>query len=222
MEWTHLRKYPRVSVDLPAVYALDAEIRHTRILTLGGGGLFLAYSEPMAVGARLTIGFRPAKHFPHLQIKAEVRYQIPRQGVGVEFIEIDPEFRRRLMTLILHRIGSNRQFPRVPLAAQVEYAGGMQIGFARNIGVGGMFIETKEPVAAGTRLKVRFNLEDGGPIIIVGGEVRYAVAKIGMGVHFLNLARVDQNRIEVYLKRADAGVAHRPEAPAKRFLARAG
>jgi len=217
MEWTHLRRYPRVSVDLPAVYTIDSLTKHTRILSLGGGGLFLANPEPIAVGSRLSIDFRPAKHLPHLQVKAEVRHQIPGKGMGVEFIEIDPDYRQRLMKYILHRIGDTRQIPRAPLAAQVEHEGGMQIGFSRNIGVGGMFIDTKEPVAAGAHLKIRFNLDDGGPIIIVGAEVRYAVAKIGMGVRFLDLQAVDQIRIEVYLNKADA--SDRPETPAKQFLA---
>ncbi len=73
--------------------------------------------------------------------------------------------------------------------------------------MGGMFIETKEPVAAGTHLKIRFNLDDGGPIIIVGAQVRYAVRKIGMGVRFLDLQPGDQNRIDLYLAKADGSAA---------------
>ncbi len=214
MDWTHLRKYPRVSVDLPAVYTLNDRIIPTRILSLGGDGLFLAIPEPIAVGARLSIRFRPAKHFPRLEVIAEVRTLIPGKGMEVEFIEIDPDYRQKLMTLILHRIGDARQFPRAPLVAQVEHEAGMQIGFSRDISVGGMFIETKEPVATGTHLKMRFNLDDGGPIIIVAGEVCYAARKIGMGVRFLDLPPADQNRIQVYLTKGDASAGHRPETPA--------
>jgi len=220
MVWTHLRKYPRVSVDLPAVYTLNDRITHTRILSLGGGGLFLANPEPIAVGARLSIGFRPAKHFPRLEVQAEVRHRIPGKGMGVEFIEIDPEYRQRLMTFILHRTGESRKFPRAPLAAQVEHEGGTQIGFCRDISAGGMFIATKEPVATGTYLKMRFNLDDGGPIIIVGGEVRYSVGKMGMGVRFLDLPPADQNRIDTYLAKADASAGQGPATPEKRSPAR--
>jgi c-di-GMP-binding flagellar brake protein YcgR len=222
MEWTHLRKYPRVSIDLPAVYAFDGRTRRVRISTLGGGGLFLADPEPIAVGARLSIEFRPAKHLARLEVQAEVRYLIPGKGMGVEFLALDPEYRQRLMTFILHRAGETRQFSRAPLAAQVEYAGGTQIGFSRNVSVGGMFIETKEPVATGTHLKMRFNLDDDGPTIIVGGEVRYAVEKIGMGVRFLDLSVADQKRIDAYLAKGDAGAGHRKETPGKRFLAQSG
>ncbi len=218
MEWTHLRKYPRVPIDLPAVYTLNARTRRARILTLGGGGLFLADPEPLAVGARLSIGFRPAKHLPRLEVQAEVRYLVPGKGMGMEFLDIDPAYRERLMRFILHRAGETRQFSRAPLAAQVEYAGGTQIGFARNISAGGMFIETKNPVATGTHLKMRFNLEDDGPTIIVDGEVRFAVGKIGMGVRFLDLSLADQKRIDAYLTKGDAAAGHQPETPGKRFF----
>jgi len=222
MEWTHLRKYPRVSIDLPAVYTFNGRTRRARISTLGGGGLFLADPEPIAVGARLSLEFRPAKHLARLEVQAEVRYLIPGKGMGVEFLEIDPEYRQRLMAFILHRAGETRQFSRAPLAAQVEYAGGTQIDFSRNISVGGMFIETKKPVAAGTRLKMRFNLDDDGPIIIVNGEVRYAVEKIGMGVRFLDLSLADQKRIHGYLTKEGAGAGKRPETPGKRFFSQSG
>jgi hypothetical protein len=222
MEWTYLRKYPRISVDLPAVYTLYDHIRHTRILTLGGGGLFLAIPDPIAVGARLSIEFRPTARSPYIEVTAEVRNEIPGEGVGVEFVEIDPAYRQRLMTFILQRIADNRQFPRAPLVAQVEHTGGTPIGFSRDISVGGMFIATTAPAATGTSLKIRFNLDDGGPIIIVGGEIRYSAGKIGMGVRFLDLSPMDQNRIEVYLSKGDASAGPRRETPEKLFLARPG
>jgi c-di-GMP-binding flagellar brake protein YcgR len=146
-----------------------------------------------------------------LQVKAEVRHLIPGKGMGIEFTEIDPEYRQKLMAFIIHRMGSARQFPRAPLAAQVDCEAGSQIGFLRNISVGGMFIETKEPVAPGTYLKIRFNLDDGGPIIIVSGDVRYSVAKIGMGVRFRDLPPVDQKRIAVYLAKNGATSEPPPE-----------
>jgi c-di-GMP-binding flagellar brake protein YcgR len=208
MEWTHLRKYPRVPVDLPAVYTLHARTKRARILTLGGGGIFLADPEPINVGTRLTIRFRPAKHFPPLEVAAEVRYQVPGKGMGIEFLEIDSAYRQKLMRFIIHQMGETRQFSRARLAAQVEHEGGTQIGFSRNISLGGMFIETKEPVATGTYLKMRFNLDDDGPTIIVEGEVRYAVEKIGMGVRFLDLSHADQKRIDGYLAKADADTGH--------------
>jgi hypothetical protein len=212
MEWTHLRKYPRVPVDLPAVYTLNDCTRQARILSLGGGGLFLADPEPSTVGASLSVGFRPAKHFPQLHVKAEVRYVISGKGMGVEFIDLDCEYRQKLMAFILHRMGSARQFLRAPLAAQVECEKGSQIGFLKNISEGGMFIEAKEPVASGTHLKIRFNLDDGGPTIIVGGEVRYSVMKIGMGIRFGDLSTEDQKRIAVFLAKHGATHEHSPDA----------
>src|SRR5690348_6809509 len=110
MDWTYLRRYPRVAVDLPAVSNLNSRLVPTRILTLGGGGLFLTVPEPAAVGTRFSISFRPAKHFSQIQVEVEIRHLIPGKGLGVEFIDLDPWYRQRLMTFILHRIKDSRKF----------------------------------------------------------------------------------------------------------------
>lgn len=211
MEWTHLRKYPRIVVDLPAIYTLDARTAHTRILTLGGGGLFLGITNPLTAGTQVNVRFRPVKHLEPLQVMTVVRYQIPGKGTGVEFLEIDPEYRQKLMKFILHRIGVTRQFTRAPLVTQVEHEGGRLIGFSRDISVGGMFIETNEPVAVGTYLKLRFNLDDNGPIILVGAVVRYAAGKVGMGARFLDLSTADQKRVDVYVTKGLASDGQRLE-----------
>jgi uncharacterized protein (TIGR02266 family) len=139
---------------------------------------------------------------------------IPGKGVGVDFIDIAPRECQKLMKLILHRQGDARLSPRAPLAVQVEYEAGMLIGFAENISLGGMFIETKEPVSSDSQIRVRFNLDAKGPIIIVSGEVRYSVEKIGMGVRFIDLSSADQARIENFLATEGAGSGESAEVPA--------
>jgi Tfp pilus assembly protein PilZ len=63
---------------------------------------------------------------------------------------------------------------------------GMASGIGRNITDSGMFIETREPFALGTRVKVTFSSPNGGAELTLEGEVRYQC--------FINFARADRTR----------------------------
>jgi hypothetical protein len=59
-------------------------------------------------------------------------------------------------------------------------------GVGRNITDSGMFIETREPFALGSRVKVTFASPHGGAELTLEGEVRYQC--------FINFARPDSTR----------------------------
>ena len=63
---------------------------------------------------------------------------------------------------------------------------GLASGIGRNITDTGMFIETREPFALGTRVKVTFCSPHGGAEMTLEGEVRYQC--------FINFARPDSTR----------------------------
>src|SRR4051812_48876276 len=63
---------------------------------------------------------------------------------------------------------------------------GVSSGIGRNITDSGMFIETREPFALGTRVKVTFSSPNGGAEMTLEGEVRYQC--------FINFARPDSSR----------------------------
>lgn len=207
MELTCRRTYPRVEVDLPVEYELQGPSHHTRALTLGGGGLFLAITQQVAPDTKLSIGFHPARHLPHVRATVRVCYQIVDKGVGVEFTEIRPEDRQMILRLVLHRIVEKCKYPRKQFVTQVGYHSGTFLGFSRGVSPGGMFIETKEPISVGSNLKLAFNLDDGGPTLRVTAEVRYVVTKLGMGVHFVELSPSDRSRIDVYTTKGEGGSA---------------
>jgi hypothetical protein len=52
---------------------------------------------------------------------------------------------------------------------------GMTRGIARNISTAGLFVETREPLALGGRVKVTFTCDDGNEMTALA-EVRYQVA----------------------------------------------
>src|SRR5438105_7871711 len=63
---------------------------------------------------------------------------------------------------------------------------GVASGIGRNITDAGMFVETREPFALGTRVKVTFSSTHGGAEMTLEGEVRYQC--------YINFARADATR----------------------------
>jgi Tfp pilus assembly protein PilZ len=67
-----------------------------------------------------------------------------------------------------------------------------------NISTGGMFITTEEPIRAGTRMVIRFELPNRHRVIAVS-RVCYVRKGIGLGVEFLSLDDEDREEIEAYI-----------------------
>lgn len=98
-----------------------------------------------------------------------------------------------------------RRFERAPISAQVEYeltnassGPGRIRRSAANISSGGLFINTEEPIRAGTRMVVRFELPNKHRIIAVS-RVCYARKGRGLGVEFLNLDDEDREEILAFI-----------------------
>ena len=172
---------------------------------LGGGGLLLDVFRQMAPDTELKVRFRLAPQHPVVEATARVRYFLPGEGTGVEFTEISPEDRQSILEVIFRRLSYKRRHPRKKFVTQIEFEEGSFLGSSRDISVGGMFIETKTPLPEGSVVKVRFPLNDGGPVIVVEAEVRYAIRNLCMGIEFFNLTPMDRNRIEAYIAKSDSG-----------------
>ncbi len=212
MNQKHIRKYPRISVSIPVEYSVDNKTFRERATTLGGGGLFLNLHHPPPAGTEIILRFRPAKHLPVIEAAGQVRYQVPGKGAALEFVRISPEHRRLLLRLIHNKSRDKRKHPRATLAAQIQCDECTSLALARDVSIGGMFIETREPLAIGARVNLRFNLDDNDPIVVVVAEVTYEVVKLGMGVQFIDIAPHDQKRIEAYVVRSQAKADAAPSA----------
>jgi uncharacterized protein (TIGR02266 family) len=198
-------RYPRARADLPAECTVHGVTFPAHILVLGGGGLLLGVAQQLLPHTELKVRFRPANYLPVVEATASVRYQLPDQGTGVEFKEIKPEDRQTILRVVLHRFSQKPRYPRKTFVTQVENEAGTFLGFSRDISVGGMFIETKTPFPEGSVVKLRFHLDDGGPIVPVDAEVRYMMDKLCMGVAFIDLSPSDRNRIETYVTKVEGG-----------------
>lgn len=193
------RKFPRIPSDFPVIFKLGETSARIHSVNLGGGGLRLETSA-LPCGAELMVRFRTAKHHAFIQAKARVIYTLPDLGSGVEFTDIDPEQLQLILKAIHGKTGNRRKAPRVPLATQIYIGDSMALAFSRDLSVGGIFVDIKEPCRIGTRLDLRFHLTENDPVIIARGEVRYLVPKLGMGVQFSEISDKDRKRIAAFVE----------------------
>jgi c-di-GMP-binding flagellar brake protein YcgR len=197
---TNVRKYPRVPSKFAVEYTVGDKKLSANASTLGGGGLFLKECKELSPGMELRVRFRPAKHLPFIEAGAKVCYVEPDDGAGLEFTEISLEQHQTLLRLIHHKTANRRQFPRAPLATQLQCEGCMALAYSRDVSPGGMFVETTVPCEIGAHVELRFHLTDEGPVILAQAEVKYVVPKLGMGVEFIDLSPSDRERLENYVK----------------------
>ena len=100
-----------------------------------------------------------------------------------------------------------RRFERAPITTQVEFeltnssSGPSRIRrHMANISTGGLFINTQEPIRAGTRMVVRFELPSNKHRVIAISRVSYVKKGTGLGVEFLGLDDEDREEIEAYIE----------------------
>jgi Tfp pilus assembly protein PilZ len=68
-----------------------------------------------------------------------------------------------------------------------------------NVSTGGLFITTEEPIRAGTRMVVRFELPNTKHRVIAVSRVAYVRKGLGLGVEFVSLDDEDREEIETYI-----------------------
>ena len=98
-----------------------------------------------------------------------------------------------------------RRFERAPISTHVEFeltnssSGPSRVRkHMANVSSGGLFINTEEPIRAGTRMVVRFELPSNKHRVIAVSRVAY-VKKGGLGVEFVSLDEEDREEIEAYI-----------------------
>ena len=104
----------------------------------------------------------------------------------------------------------DRTSQRVPIQLLVDYHanGNYLFDFCRDLGTGGVFIETKTPLATGANVNLTFTLPDSketlearGRVIWVQSEVPGRNATPGMGVQFESFDNHQRKLLEEFLVR---------------------
>lgn len=99
---------------------------------------------------------------------------------------------------------NRRASQRAAVAVPVSFRAGQTIAAAetRDIGKGGLGIQTMDPLPAGTPLSFTLKLPDTGFEISASGRVIWADRRIGMGLQYERLSSDAQARLDEYVRSA--------------------
>jgi len=106
--------------------------------------------------------------------------------------------------------GDRRYQRRLPIRITVEYEDmeDFLTDYTANLSIGGMFIETEEPLAVGTHFRLRFTVPTRTSPIDTIAEVRWSQDRTagspmapGMGVRFQELSPTDLDAVQEMLAR---------------------
>jgi len=108
-------------------------------------------------------------------------------------------------------LSERRKHPRFPVRIRIEYRAADQFftDYIQNLSLGGIFVETPEPLPVNTVLKVQFSLPSMRKPIVTDGIVVHAfqvgrkrdLAAGGMGIRFSDLDQRSKQAVETYLTR---------------------
>jgi uncharacterized protein (TIGR02266 family) len=104
---------------------------------------------------------------------------------------------------------------RLPLQTPVTVLSqqGTHAGLAANLGIGGLFVATREPRLPGERVRVLFTIPSSGARFEAEAEVRWVRERpsetepalvAGMGLKFLELSADARHAVEVFLRQGAA------------------
>ena len=109
--YTTPRRYPRARVSFPAEVSMDhggTTIRMDgRLAILGAGGAFLELGENHAIGSLIRLRFTTAE-LGEIACQAIVRNGLEGEGVGVEFLDIEPSDQERIKAFVENQLATPR------------------------------------------------------------------------------------------------------------------
>ena len=106
MDFTELRRHPRVIVDFFADWGWGPECEHyDKITSLSLGGCFLATKRELISGQEIYLKLT-GQTSGMINLRGTVRYQlrlmegVPPTGAGIEFIGVSSESERKLQAVV--------------------------------------------------------------------------------------------------------------------------
>jgi type IV pilus assembly protein PilZ len=108
----------------------------------------------------------------------------------------------------------DRQDHRIPIQMLVDYksGGNYLFDFCKDLGTGGVFIETSRPLAMGAELELTFTIPDSKETLRTKGTVIWSQPPVaerpdinpGMGVQFTNFSAGNRKMLDHFMERYGA------------------
>ena len=106
VDYTELRKYPRVNVELFADWGWSPECEYyDKVTSLSLGGCFLATKRELRSGEQIYMKLTVESN-GSVSVKGAIRYQLrvmegaPPTGAGIEFVGISADLQTKIQTVI--------------------------------------------------------------------------------------------------------------------------
>ena len=106
VDYTELRRYPRVTVELFADWGWGPECEYyDRVTSLSLGGCFLATKRELRQGDQIYLRLTVESN-GSVSVKGAIRYQTrvmegaPPTGAGIEFVGVSDELKTKIQTVI--------------------------------------------------------------------------------------------------------------------------
>lgn len=106
---------------------------------------------------------------------------------------------------------SNREDTRVPIQLLVDYKadGHYLFDFCKDLGAGGVFIQTKSPLPQGSQVDLTFTIPDSKETLITKGQVIWVQEQVhdrkdltaGMGVQFADFGKEQRSILDNFIRR---------------------
>lgn len=131
--------------------------------------------------------------------------------MGVSTFLSKPLKEAQLKTLLQITL-SKRKSPRIPAKLEISYGREENLteystGYTFNVSLGGLFLETSNPLPLKEKLKLKFTLSETSPPVVCRGQVAWVNSPVspcnpthptGVGVEFFDLE--DERRLQEFLK----------------------
>ncbi|MFQ5777933.1 MAG: PilZ domain-containing protein [Terriglobia bacterium] len=156
---------------------------------LGVAAMVVKTNRRDPLQAEVELRFRSQPNSPLITARGVVTAHVEGEGEQIQFTDLPEEHRRHLLALLYPPGADRRATKRVSLATQIRTSvdGETLVGYTRDISTGGVFVETENPSAKGTEVKLRFKLTPDSPIQEVRAVVAYSINGEGMGLRFVDL-----------------------------------
>lgn len=104
------------------------------------------------------------------------------------------------ITITMNQDGNDKRQARLILKKEVVINNAIK-GYALDVSIGGMYIHTPIQQPRGAMIDLKFDLEDGGPLMLTKGRVQYVNQGVGIGVAFLNLSADKAERLKRFIEK---------------------
>lgn len=100
------RQYKRLATNFPAISIVGKPLADNVVMDLSMGGCTLRTASPLARGSFVELHIKPLRKQKAIKVKTAVVCSVHPPSVGVKFLELNPDDKRRLSQVVFSLLSS--------------------------------------------------------------------------------------------------------------------